>query len=281
MSNVAGDAGIGGLLRDWRNRRRLSQLDLSLEANVSARHLSFVETGRARPSRKLVLHLAKLLDVPLRDRNTMLLAAGFAPVYPETALEEESMRPVRHALQRIVKGHEPFPAVIVDRHWNVVWSNSPAQQFLTEGVAERLLAPPVSWLRVTLHPEGLAPRILNLAELSAHLMLRLRRQAALAPDSELDRLHDEVVGYPGVNGSGELTPRPESLLVVPLEIQSRISDGPLSLFSTLATFGTAVDITLPELSIESFFPADKKTDTALRTAFADELREPLPQPSLG
>lgn len=269
VSTTAAYTGAGELLRDWRNRRRLSQLDLSLEANVSARHLSFIETGRARPSRELILHLAEQLDVPLRDRNTLLLAAGFAPVFEETALEDESMVPVRHALKKIVNGHEPFPAVIVDRHWNMVWSNSPARTILTTGVADHLLAPPVNAMRVTLHPDGLASRILNLAEWSAHLLMRLRRQCALAPDPELDRLSEELCAYPGVDAGSLAAAGPEALLFVPLQLRNPLDGERLSLFSTLASFGTALDITLAELSIESFFPANKETDAALRAAFTE------------
>src|SRR5438067_9663465 len=164
MTVVSPARGIGGLIRDWRQRRRLSQLDLAVEAEVSARHLSFVETGRSRPSRELVLHLAEHLDVPLRERNTLLLAAGYAPTYRETPMESSEMAPVRDALEKILASHEPFPAVIVDRHWNLVSANRPALSVLTEGVAPELMTPSVNALRVSLHPNGLAPRIVNLAE---------------------------------------------------------------------------------------------------------------------
>lgn len=255
---------FGELLRHWRSRRRLSQLDLSLDAGVSSRHLSFVETGRARPSRDLVLHLAEQLEVPLRERNTLLLAAGFAPIFEERPLDAEEMMPVRHALNKILTGHEPFPAAIVDRGWNMIWSNEPARKILTAGVAPELLAPPTNAMRVTLHPEGLAPRIMNLTQWSAHLLSRLRRQAVLSQDPVLDELHAELLEYPGVNAGGLSDAEPESLLFVPLRL--RAPDGvELSLFSTLATFGTALDITLAELSIESFFPADKATEAALRS----------------
>jgi transcriptional regulator with XRE-family HTH domain len=266
MSAVASHSGVGELLREWRNRRRLSQLDLAFEANVSARHLSFVETGRARPSRGLVLELAEHLEVPLRERNNLLLAAGFAPIYDETPLAEASMVPVRHALQKIVGGHEPFPAVIVDRHWGLIWSNEPARAILTDGVDRKLLEPPVNAMRVTLHPDGLAPKIANLTEWSAHLLMRLQRQHARAPDPELETLREELRSYPGVSESSAAVDA-ERMLFVPLRLEHGGLE--LSLFSTLATFGTALDITLAELSIESFFPADKETDAALRALFGE------------
>src|SRR5438105_278369 len=195
--------GVGDLLRDWRQRRRLSQLDLAVNAEVSARHLSFVETGRAKPSRQLLLHLAEHLDVPLRDRNTLLLAAGYAPSYRETPLEDDAMAPARDALEKILAGHEPFPALIVNRRWDIVSANRPAMAILTEGVATELLAPPINALRVSLHPDGLAPRIANLAQWSAHLLTRLRREANVEADPSLDELYDELSSYPGVaEGSG-------------------------------------------------------------------------------
>jgi transcriptional regulator with XRE-family HTH domain len=251
----------GELLRDWRNRRRLSQLDLALEAGVSARHLSFVETGRAQPSREMVLTLAEHLQVPLREQNALLLAAGYAPVFSETSLESEEMQPVRRALDAILSGHEPYPAVIVDREWEVLASNRPAQVLL-EGVPEELLAPPLNALRVTLHPEGMAPRILNFREWSDHLLTRLHRQALLSQNPALAELERELVSYPGVEPASGAT-EPAEMLFVPLRLRLP-SGAELSLFSTLATFGTALDITLEELSIESFFPADRVTENYLR-----------------
>ena len=249
---------VGELLRDWRRRRRMSQLDLSVEAEVSARHLSFVETGRSKPSRELVLHLAEHLDVPLRERNALLLAAGYAPVYPERPLDAGDLEPVRAALDKILAGHEPYPAVIVDRHWNLVSANGAAFAVLTDGVAPALLEPPVNALRVSLHPDGLAPRIANLAEYSAHLLTRLRREHAVSGDRDLLALHDELRGYPGVDDGASHHPDPASLLFVPLVLRSPA--GQLTFFSTLATFGTALDITVAELAIESFFPADEATE---------------------
>jgi transcriptional regulator with XRE-family HTH domain len=268
-------AGFGELLRDWRRRRRLSQLDLALEAEVSARHLSFIETGRSRPSRELVLHLSEHLDVPLRERNSLLLAAGYAPMFRETPLDADSMAPVRAALDKVLAGHEPYPAVIVDRAWDLVSANRAALAVLADGVDPELLAPPVNAMRVCLHPDGLAPRTTNLAEYGGHLLVRLRRQVALAPDARLAALYEELIGYPGMAaiagaagigggaGSGTMAVDPASMVFVPLELET--TDGTrLRFFSTLATFGTAVDVTLAELSIESFFPGDAATEAYLR-----------------
>ena len=259
--SLATHAGVGELLRTWRRRRRLSQLELAVEAEVSARHLSFVETGRSKPSRELLLHLAEHLDVPLRERNALLLAAGYAPVHPQTPLDDEAMAPVRRALDRILAGHAPYPAVIVDRHWDLVTANDPALALLTEGVAPELLAPPVNAMRVSLHPDGLASRIANFAEWSAHLLERLHRQLALTADPDIARLIDEVGGYPGVVDEPLQATDPAALLFVPLRL--RAGDRELAFFSTIATFGTAVDVTLAELSIEAFFPADRATEQAL------------------
>lgn len=259
MTEVAARAGVGPLLRDWRRRRRLSQLDLALDAGVSARHLSFVETGRSRPSREMVLHLADQLEVPLRDRNGMLLAAGYAPAYAERRLDDPEMEPVREALDLILKGHEPYPAVVVDRGWNMVAGNASVGA-LIEGVAAELLAPPVNVLRLSLHPDGMAPRILNLGEWRAHLLDRLARQVALTGHEGLAALHEEVSAYPG-GEDGEHERRTHEI-AVPLRLRAR--DAELSFVSTIATFGTAVDITVAELSIESFFPADAATAEALR-----------------
>ncbi len=261
MTPIATKGGAGELLREWRNRRRMSQLDLALEANVSARHLSFVETGRSQPSREIILTLAEHLQVPLREQNALLLAAGYAPGFSETPLDTEEMGPVRHALEAILKGHEPYPAVIVDRQWEIVSSNGPARMLL-EGVSADLVAPPANALRITLHPDGMAPRILNFAEWSGHLLTRLRRQALLSQDPALAELERELLGYPGVEQSSGLAEL-EEMLFVPLRLRLP-NDQVLSMFSTLATFGTALDITLEELSIESFFPADEATKDYLR-----------------
>ena len=186
----------------------MSQLDLAIEADVSARHLSFVETGRSRPSRELLLHLAEHLDVPLRERNTLLLAAGYAPLYHQRSLDDEELAPVRDAIDKILAGHEPFPAVVVDRRWDLVSANRPAMAILTDGVAPHLLETPINALRVSLHPDGLAPRIVNLHEYGEHLVSRLERQAAAAGgDQDLKALAAELRSYPGVDDS----PAPWSL----------------------------------------------------------------------
>lgn len=252
---------VGSLLRSWRRRRRLSQLDLAGEAAVSARHLSFVETGRSKPSRELVLHLAEHLHVPLRERNTLLLAAGYAPTYRQTPLDDADMAPVREALDTILAGHQPFPAIVVDRHWDLVTANASALALLTQGVAGHLLAPPANALRVSLHPEGMAPRIDNFSAWSTHLVDRLRREAETYGDPRLAELHAELCGYPGVAGSPEPVDT-AGRLFVPLRL--RADEGMLSFFSTVATFGTARDITVEELAVESFFPADGATAAILR-----------------
>jgi hypothetical protein len=203
--------------------------------------------------------------VPLRERNAILLAAGYAPAYDETPLEDESMLPARHALDKILTAHEPFPALVFDRHANVTGSNEPARAILTEGVAAELLEPPINAMRVSLHPDGLGPRIANLDEWSAHILTRLRRQSALAPDPVVAGLIEELRGYPGVRDPDSVAVEPAEFLFVPLRIRALGDE--LSFFSTLATFGTALDITLAELSIESFFPADRDTSAALRDAF--------------
>lgn len=248
-------APVGALLREWRRRRSLSQLELSLDAEVSARHLSFLETGRAQPSREMVMHLAEHLEVPLRERNQLLLAAGFAPLYLERSLDSDDMASVRTALDRFLRAHEPYPAVVVDRHHNLLAAND-ALAVLTDGVAPELLQPPANGMRVTLHPNGMAPRILNLGEWSAHLLHRLRRQATITGDPEFENLYAELIEYPGV---ASLPPSTETFtdIAVPLRIRSGRDE--LAFLSTLSTFGTAVDITLSELAIEAFYPADAQT----------------------
>ena len=239
----------------------MSQLSLAVEASVSSRHLSFIETGRAQPSRELVIDLAEHLDVPLRERNALLLAAGYAPVYRETPLDTAEMAPVRDALDRLLAGHEPFPAIVVDRHWTLLSGNRPAIAVMSDGVSRTLLAPPVNALRVTLHPQGMAPRIANLGEYSAHLLEHLHRQAALTADPELITLEAELRTYPGVAES-RVSDRPAALFV-PMVLTT--TDGfELSFFNTLTTFGTALDITIAELTIEALVPADEATAAAIR-----------------
>lgn len=249
---------VGPLLRDWRRRRRLSQHDLALEAGVSARHLSFVETGRSRPSADMVLHLAEQLEVPLRDRNHLLLAAGYAPAYGQRGLDEPEMQPVRDALELVLAGHEPYPAVVVDREWELLLAND-AVAVLLEGVEEELLAPPANAMRLALHPGGLAPRIVNHGEWRAHLLERLGRQASVTGDPALSALRDEVAAYPAPAHHGE----PAGEIAVPLRL--RTSRGELAFLSTVASFGTALDVTVSELAIETFLPADAATAEILRS----------------
>ena len=255
---------LGTLLRDWRRRRRLSQLDLALEAGVSARHLSFVETGRSRPSADMVLQLAEELDVPLRNRNQLLLAAGHAPVFEQHDLEDPEMAPVRRAIDLILDGHDPYPAVVIDRAWEMLGANR-AVALLIAGVAPDLLEPPVNVLRLSLHPQGLAPRIANLAEWRAHLLARLRRQIEVSADPVLTELLRELEAYPSPNV--RKMGRPASgheYAGVLVPVQFITEQGLLSFFSTTTVFGTPLDITLSELALESFFPADAATGETLR-----------------
>ena len=265
---VAGGApSAGALLREWRQRRNLSQLEVAMRSAVSARHLSFIETGRARPSREMVLHLAERLDVPLRERNHLLLAAGFAPVFGERSLDENEMAPVRAALERLLSAHEPYPAVVVDRHWNIVAENR-GVAYVTRGVAPELLAPPANALRIALHPDGMAPRISNLAPWSRYLLTRLRREIELTRDPELESLYQELVAYPGVGTAhGRADPPPADDILLMHEL--RLEETTLTLFSTLTTFGTARDLTLAELTIEAFYPANSQTAEALTAAARD------------
>ena len=253
---------VGTLLRDWRQRRHMSQLDLACEAEVSTRHLSFVETGRAQPSRDMVLHLAELLEVPLRERNRLLLAAGYAPAFPERPLDDPALAAARRALDLVLSGHEPNPALVVNRHWTLVAANRAAGRLLS-GIAASQLEPPVNVLRLSLHPEGLAPRIQNFGEWRAHVLTRLRRQIDLTADPVLMELATTIASYPAPPGSNpHQAPDAYGGVVVPLRLAT--DAGVLSLFGTITVFGTPVDITLSELALESFFPADAETAAILR-----------------
>ena len=247
----------GDLLREWRQRRRLSQLDLAIQANVSSRHLSFVETGRSRPTSEMILHLAEHLDVPLRDRNALLLAGGYAPAYAERGLAEPELKAVRDALRKVLAGHQPYPAVVVNRWWELVDAN-PGIALFTRRVAPEMLEPPVNVLRLSLHPDGMAPRIANLPEWRAHLLARLHRQAQATGDQRLTDLYDELAAYPG-GESGK--PSPAIDVVIPLRYRS--DEAELSFISLTAVVGTPMDITVEELAIESFYPADERTARAL------------------
>jgi transcriptional regulator with XRE-family HTH domain len=247
----------------------MSQLDLALEADVSSRHLSFVETGRSRPSRELVLHLAEYLEVPLRERNALLVAAGYAPIYTQTPFDADGMKPVREAVDMVLKSHEPFPAITVTSHWDLISGNGPAMALFMEGVSPELLKPPVNVLRLSVHPDGLAPRIVNLGELRAHEFARLRRQVSVTGDRELLALLEEMRGYPCDQPEPEVEfPGPGDVFI-PLRIRQGKQE--LAFFSTLATFGTPLDITVAELIIESFFPADARTATLFATAWGSAL----------
>jgi transcriptional regulator with XRE-family HTH domain len=255
----------GDYLRAWRERRGMSQLDLALEADISQRHLSFLERGRSMPSRAMVLHLAEQLDMPLRERNAVLLAAGFAPVYAERSLEDPAMAAAREAIDMILRGHEPFPALLVDRHWNLVSANAALTPLLAGIEDEGLLRTPVNVLRLSLHPGGLAPRIANLAEWRHHLLDRLRRQLAATRDEVLGGLLKELSAYPGSDDSRAAkgpAPVEHGGVLVPLKL--RTEAGLLSLLSTTTVFGTPRDILLAELAIEAFFPTDAETGRLLR-----------------
>ncbi len=255
---------VGEVLREWRQRRRLSQLDLAAEANVSARHVSFLETGRARPSREMLLRLAERLEVLLRARNALLVAGGYAPVYPERSLDDPALRAARTAVDLVLAGHEPYPALAVDRHWTLVASNRAVAPLLA-GVGPELLRPPVNVLRLGLHPAGLAPRVANLTQWRSHLLERLRRQVEASADPTLTALLVELRGYHAPGGDAADEPRRDLYdagVVVPLHL--RTDWGLLAFFSTTTIFGTPIDVTLSELAIESFFPADPATAETLR-----------------
>lgn len=251
---------FGWHLKAWRARRRLSQLQLALAADVSARHLGFVELGRAKPSRSLILRLAEELEVPLRDRNTWLMAAGFAPVFEERPHDDASVALLHAAIMSTLEAHKPFPAFAVDRHWNVVTSNAAVPE-LYDGVRAELLLPPVNAMRLTLHPEGMAPRLINLAEWAAHTISRLRREIALTADPRLVEILSEAQSfYP--DAQPEVAGKQAYPLAVPLKVSTSL--GVLSFFSSVMVFGSPVDIGLSELAVELFYPADVETDRAVR-----------------
>jgi transcriptional regulator with XRE-family HTH domain len=254
----------GDHLREWRGKRRMSQLELASEAEISTRHLSFLETGRSQASREMLLHLSEQLDIPLRERNVILVAAGYAPVFEERPLASPEMAAARQAVERVLKGHEPFPALAVDRHWQLVSANAVVAPLLAD-VDAALLKPPVNVLRLSLHPSGLAPRIANLAEWRAHLLMRLRTQIEQTADAVLIDLLAELSKFPATNmlKSRMPPPRDETAGVfVPLQL---VTDaGKLSFLSTTTVFGTPVDVTLSELALECFFPADDATAQALQ-----------------
>lgn len=265
--NVAVPA-VGHLLRDWRMRRHLSQLELACEAEISTRHLSFIETGRSLPSREMLLHLAEQLDVPLRTRNTLLQAAGYAAVYQERPLEDPTLKTARRAIDLVLEGHKPYPAFGIDRHWNIIASNNALSTFLGD-VEPWLLQSPVNALRLSLHPRGVAPRIANYVEWRAHLLTRLRQQIDVTADPGLMDLMKELRSYPvpaETRQQRNAAKTDASGVVVPLEL---ITDrGVLAFMSTVTVFGTPVDITLSEIALECFYPANAETAQALRDVAA-------------
>ncbi|MBB5914885.1 transcriptional regulator with XRE-family HTH domain [Nocardia transvalensis] len=257
---------VGALLREWRQRRRLSQLDLALAADTSARHLSYVETGRSRPSHTMVLRLCETLDVPLRERNTLLVAAGYAPEYRESSLDDAELAAARTALDTMLAAHEPFPAVVVDRYWNLVTGNR-AMGVLMNGIPKHLLEPEANVYRLVLHPEGLSAHLANGRQVRELFLERLIRQSTATGDSTLRHLYEEVLAYPEPPEDPEPTAAQPTPFQVPLRIRTPM--GELSMFSTMATFGAPADITLSELAIELFYPLDEFTAAALRTLGAE------------
>jgi transcriptional regulator with XRE-family HTH domain len=247
-------APAGVLIREWRRRRRMSQLDLAARTEISTRHLSFIETGRSQPTRAMLVRLSEQLDIPLRARNALLLAAGFAPAYPQHRLTDLPMAAVTDAIEQILRGHLPYPAVVVDRHWTMVDANEAVFTFL-DGVAEHLLEPPVNVLRLSLHPDGMAPRIRNLAQWRGHLLERLWHQVAATGDEHLAALHTELRSYP--SPPDDFAPA-ANVLVVPLELATDTGET-LTFLSTTTVFGTPLDVTVAELAIEAFYPANDVT----------------------
>jgi transcriptional regulator with XRE-family HTH domain len=259
----AGPVHVGDHLREWRQRRRMSQLDLAGDAEVSARHLSFVETGRATPSREMVLRLAERLNIPLRERNVLLVAAGYAPAFPQRALEDPALTSARRAIDIVLHAHEPNPALAYDRHWNLVSANRMVSPLL-EDIPSRLLSQPLNVLRLAFHPEALAPRTVNLGEWCGHLLDRLHRQCEATADPELLKLYNELKTYPI-----PARPAPLSADNVAIPLKLRHHGEVLSFFSTTMVFGTPVDITLSELALETFFAADELTAARLKRMAAE------------
>ncbi|GLW48544.1 transcriptional regulator [Streptomyces sp. NBRC 14336] len=253
---TATDRGVGPLLRAWREQRRVSQLELALRAGSSARHISFIETGRSRPSEEMVLRLAEHLDVPVRERNALLLAAGYAPRFPETPLDDPALDAVRTGMERLIQGYEPYPAIVVDATYTVLAANQGILMLL-DGIPEHLLEPPLNAMRLTLHPEGLAPRIRNLREWRGHLLAQMERQIALRRSEPLRELYEEVAAYPVPEGQdlGHEEAVPSFALPLVIEHEGRT----LSFVSSISTFNTPMDVTVAELAIETLLPADPAT----------------------
>jgi transcriptional regulator with XRE-family HTH domain len=278
MTPVQAQPEVGALLRQWRERRRVTQLELALDAGISARHLSFVETGRSKPGREMLLRVLEQLEVPFRERNQLLLAAGHAPAYPERSLDDPDLGPVREAVDAILSGHEPYPAVAVNRVWDVVATNS-AMLALADGVDidPELLEPPVNVMRLGLHPRGLGPLFVNLGDWHAHWLKRLERRLAATGDRELASLIDEVAGYP--------VPEPEhdpaaevagGEMLGPVRVRTA-DGGELSFFGMFASFDTPFEVTTSELAVELLFPADRTTAEALHARERERSRMQPPR----
>jgi transcriptional regulator with XRE-family HTH domain len=270
MISIVAERAVGRLLRDWRLRRGQTQMGLAFDIGVSARHLSFVETGRSKPSPELLIALAEGLEIPLRERNTLLLAAGYAPRYRETTLSHSSMTRVHLALQRLLQGHSPYPGVVLDRQWNSVLANDAASQMLA-GLPDEVIGPPANVFRVCLHPDGLASRTLNFDELAAFLIAQLHRLRMLSGDPRVELIAEEVISYPNVAALGgwrHRTVAAEPALLVPWLL--RIGGTEYSFFVTLTKFATPQDITLDELTVELFYPADDATEAVLRVGSGRE-----------
>ncbi|WP_336322006.1 helix-turn-helix transcriptional regulator [Streptomyces lavendofoliae] len=267
MTTVVTGTGVGPLLRAWRERRRLSQLELALRADSSARHISFVETGRSRPSEEMVLRLAEHLEVPVRERNALLLAAGYAPRYTETSLDDPSLGTLRAGIEQLLTGYDPYPAIVVDGSYTVVAANRGITMLL-DGLPEHLLTPPLNAMRLTLHPEGLAPRIRNLREWRGHLLAQMERQLALVRSEPLRRVYEEVSAYPSppsadTGGEDREEPSPYPYFALPLRVEH--GGQVLSFVSSISTFNTPMDVTVAELAIETLLPADPATVKYLRS----------------
>jgi transcriptional regulator with XRE-family HTH domain len=282
MTPVRSQSEVGSLLREWRERRRVTQLELALDAGISARHLSFVETGRSKPGREMLLGVLEQLKVPFREQNQLLLAAGHAPAYPERSLDKPDLAPVRDALDAILSNHEPYPAVVVDRFWNMVSANS-SMLALAEGVDidPELLEPPINVMRVGLHPRGLAPLFVNLGDWHAHWLRRLERQLATTGDEQLASLIDEVAGYPVPESeSGGAAGAAGGELLGPVIVRTA-EGGELAFFGMFASFDTPFEVTTSELAIEFLFPADKTTAEALHSRGRDSSRALPPRTQEG
>lgn len=263
MSDVLVRDGFGDVLRSWRGRRSRSQLTLATEAGVSQRHISFLETGRSKPSREMVVHLGLVLDVPLRDRNAMLIAAGYAPIYPERSIDDPDLVDIKRAIELMLDAHDPFPAYVIDRTWNLLLANDAAFR-LIRNLTPEAQALASNLAKLVLHPQGLRSITRNWHDAAAATLLRLEREADDAPgDAELAELITEVRSYPDIPDDRAIAGVPSAHeLLVPLEIT--LGGNELSFFTTIATLSSPADITLQELRFETLLPANPATEAALR-----------------